>query len=171
MHLHWKKVAKYLRCWLLVGVPICWIIKPSDSQRLHSWSTPNTAFLPNQRHFIQLVSSLVETTRSEMGVSDKGDMLNVQCWGGSRNMAGNHWSSQSWDRICELHRIVKMYISKLNSELCWIVNDCCLLFNFKLTSVKCWKRLKQGCRQWRERWNLLPHRGARRPRDSSQNSL
>ncbi len=41
---------------------------------------------------IQLISSLVATPRPEMGVSGKGDMQNVQCWGGSRNVFGNHWA-------------------------------------------------------------------------------
>ncbi len=27
-----------------------------------------------------------------MGVSDKGYMQNVQCWGSSRNVVENHWS-------------------------------------------------------------------------------
>ncbi len=27
-----------------------------------------------------------------MGVSDKGDMQNVQCCGASRNVVGNYWS-------------------------------------------------------------------------------
>ncbi len=30
--------------------------------------------------------------RPELGVSDKGEMQNVQCWGASRNMVGNHWA-------------------------------------------------------------------------------
>ncbi len=44
-----------------------------------------------QSHLIQLISSLVATPRPEIGVSDKGDMQNVQCWGGSRNVFGNPW--------------------------------------------------------------------------------
>ncbi len=42
-----------------------------------------------QSHLFQLISSLVATPRPEMGVSDKGDMQNVQCWGGSRIVFGN----------------------------------------------------------------------------------
>ncbi len=57
-----------------------------------SWSLPNTAHfacLLYKSHLIQLISSLVATPRPEMGVSDKGDMQNVQCWGGSRNVFEN----------------------------------------------------------------------------------
>ncbi len=49
-----------------------------------SWSPPNTACFPchlNQTHLIQIISSIVETTRPELGVSDKEEMPNVQCWG------------------------------------------------------------------------------------------
>ncbi len=59
-----------------------------------SWSFPNTAHLAcllYQSHLIQLISSLVATPRPEMGVPDKGDMQNVQCWGGSRNVFRNPW--------------------------------------------------------------------------------
>ncbi len=41
---------------------------------------PNTACFPcplNQTHLIQIISSLVETPRPELGVSDKGEMQNV----------------------------------------------------------------------------------------------
>lgn len=37
-----------------------------------------------------VISSLVENPKPEMGLSDKGDMQNVQCWGHSRNMVENH---------------------------------------------------------------------------------
>ncbi len=37
--------------------------------------------LPNQTHLIQLRSSLEETPGPEIGVSGKGDIQNVQCWG------------------------------------------------------------------------------------------
>ncbi len=53
---------------------------------------PNTAHftcLLNQAHMIQVTYSLVETHRLEMGVSDKGDMQNVQCWGSFRNVVEN----------------------------------------------------------------------------------
>uniref|UniRef100_A0A672LDT6 Sodium/nucleoside cotransporter 1-like n=1 Tax=Sinocyclocheilus grahami TaxID=75366 RepID=A0A672LDT6_SINGR len=43
-------------------------------------------------HLIQVISSLVETSRPETGVSEKGDMQNVQCWGASRTRVGNHCS-------------------------------------------------------------------------------
>ncbi len=45
----------------------------------------NTACFPchlNQTHPIQIISSLVETLRPKLGVSDKGEMQNVPCWGG-----------------------------------------------------------------------------------------
>ncbi len=45
-------------------------------------STAHFVCLPNQTHLIQLMSSLEETPGREMGVSDKGDIQNVQCWGG-----------------------------------------------------------------------------------------
>jgi len=41
---------------------------------------PNTACFPcllDQTHLIQIISSLAETPRPEMGVSDKGDMQNI----------------------------------------------------------------------------------------------
>ncbi len=56
------------------------------------WFRIQPAFFPcylNQKHLIQIISSLVETPRPESGVSDKGEMQNVQCWGTSRNMVGN----------------------------------------------------------------------------------
>ncbi len=49
-----------------------------------SWRPPNTACFPchlNQTHLIQIIISLVETPRSELGVSVKGEMQNVQCGG------------------------------------------------------------------------------------------
>ncbi len=49
--------------------------------------------LPSQTHLIQIISSLVETPRPEMGVSEKGEMQNVHCWGASRNVVGNHCCS------------------------------------------------------------------------------
>lgn len=50
-----------------------------------SWGppiTPHFVCLPHLTHMIQLISSLVETTRPE--VSDKGDIQNVQCRGAPR---------------------------------------------------------------------------------------
>ncbi len=47
----------------------------------------------NQTQLIQIISSLAETPRPELGVSDKGEMQTVQWWGwggGSRNVVGNH---------------------------------------------------------------------------------
>ncbi len=41
----------------------------------HSWRPPSTACFPcllNQTHLIQIISSLVENTRPEMGVSERG---------------------------------------------------------------------------------------------------
>ncbi len=45
----------------------------------------------NQTHLIQIIISLVETPRPEMGVPDKGEMQNVQCCRASMNVVGNHW--------------------------------------------------------------------------------
>ncbi len=45
------------------------------------------ACLLNQTHLIQVISSLVEIPRPEIGMSEKGD---VQCWGASRTRVGNH---------------------------------------------------------------------------------
>ncbi len=42
------------------------------------------ACLPYQTHLIQLICSLVETARPELGVSDKGDIQNVQGRGACR---------------------------------------------------------------------------------------
>ncbi len=53
----------------------------------------------NQTHLIQNISSLVETPRPELGVSDKGEMQNVQCWGASRNVIGNHWTRAHEGRL------------------------------------------------------------------------
>jgi len=44
-----------------------------------SWGCHTTAHfvcLPHLTHLIQLISSLVETARLELGVSDKGDIQN-----------------------------------------------------------------------------------------------
>ncbi len=46
-----------------------------------SWRTPSPAHfvcLPYLTHLIQLISSLVETARHKLGVSDEGDIQNVQ---------------------------------------------------------------------------------------------
>ncbi len=46
-----------------------------------SWRTPSPAHfvcLPYLTHLIQLISSLVETARHDLGVSDKGEIQNVQ---------------------------------------------------------------------------------------------
>ncbi len=48
------------------------------------------------KHLIRIISSLVETPRPELGVSDKGEIQTVQCWGASRNVDGNHCFKVSW---------------------------------------------------------------------------
>ncbi len=56
---------------------------------------PNSAHfacLLNQTHLIQVTCLLVETHRLEMGVSDKRDIQNEQCWESSRNVVENHCS-------------------------------------------------------------------------------
>lgn len=45
---------------------------------------------PNKTHLIQLISSSVQTLRPKIGVSDKGDIKNVHCWGNSRTRVRNH---------------------------------------------------------------------------------
>ncbi len=56
---------------------------------------------PNAAHFacllclthpVQVLELLLMSWWTESGVIDKGDMQNVQYWGGSRNEFGNHWS-------------------------------------------------------------------------------
>ncbi len=42
--------------------------------------------LPYLTHLFQLISSLVETAKPELGVSDKGDVQNMQCLGASRTV-------------------------------------------------------------------------------------
>ncbi len=52
-----------------------------------SWRHPCSSHfvcLPHLTHPIQLISSLVETARPELGVSDKWDIQNVQSRGASR---------------------------------------------------------------------------------------
>ncbi len=73
-----------------------------------------------QLHLIQLISSLVATPRPEMCVSDKRDMQNVQCWGGSRNVFGNPW--YSWRKITHGSWMENVQII-LNTE-----STLCLLF-------------------------------------------
>ncbi len=46
--------------------------------------------LHNQTQLVQLMSSLEETPGCEMGVSDKGDIHNVQCGGAPRNWVEKH---------------------------------------------------------------------------------
>lgn len=53
--------------------------------------TARFACLLNQTHLIQVISSLLGTSR--IGVSEKGDVRNVQCWGASGIGVGNHWYS------------------------------------------------------------------------------
>lgn len=57
---------------------------------LEPCSTAQFTCLLNQKHLIQVLSSLVETPGPEIGMSDKGAMQNVQCWGDSMNMVENH---------------------------------------------------------------------------------
>lgn len=45
---------------------------------------------PNKTHLIQLISTSVQTLRPKIGVSDKGDIKNVHCWGNSRTRDRNH---------------------------------------------------------------------------------
>ncbi len=57
-----------------------------------SWRTPSPAHfvcLPYLTHLIQLISSLVETARHDLGVSDKGEIQNVQGYGSSRTGLGS----------------------------------------------------------------------------------
>ncbi len=50
----------------------CFQTGPSSTTALH------LLCLPNQTHLSQLISSLVQTARPELGVSDKGDKQNMQ---------------------------------------------------------------------------------------------
>lgn len=72
-------------------VPICVVTFVSRADETDAYyrpgflnlSKPNTAHFvcipyPTRIQLIQLISSLVETARPEVGVSDKGDIQNVQ---------------------------------------------------------------------------------------------
>jgi len=61
-------------------------IKGSNCVVHLSWPPTAAHFvcLPHLTHLIQLISSLVETARLELGVSDEGDIQNVQRWEVSR---------------------------------------------------------------------------------------
>ncbi len=69
-----------------------------------SWRTPSPAHfvcLPYLTHLIPLISSLVETARHELGVSDKGlkgDIQNVQGRGSSRTGLGSTALGHIMDR-------------------------------------------------------------------------
>ncbi len=66
--------------------------------------------LLNQTHLIQIISSLVETPRPEMGVSDNGEMQNVQYWGASRNMVGTTDLYQKGGQKLEIKRIFELNV-------------------------------------------------------------
>ncbi len=75
------------------------IIRPymvySRGSQTRSWSLPNTAHfacLLCLTHPFQVLKLLLMSWWVESGVIEKkGDMQNVQCWGGSRNEFGNPW--------------------------------------------------------------------------------
>lgn len=49
-----------------------------------SWIIPSTGYFvcfPHLTYLNQLISSLVEMARPDVGVSVKGDIQNMQCWG------------------------------------------------------------------------------------------
>ncbi len=56
------------------------------------------------------MSSLEETPGPEMGVSDKGDIQNVQCWGAPRTRFEKHCSSPTMAR----HHALPIPSSELN---------------------------------------------------------
>ncbi len=61
-----------------------WLALELNSAGKWTLRAPNTEHFAcqfNQIHLIQVISSLVEIPSPNMGVSDKGDMQNVQCWG------------------------------------------------------------------------------------------
>lgn len=64
---------------------------------------PHLPHLPHLTHLIQL-SSLVQIARLELGLSDEGDIQNVQWWGGSKDRFERHCYS--------IHRLngVKWYM-------------------------------------------------------------
>ncbi len=77
--------------WAARPEPFVWA---RDSQT-RSWSLPNTAHfacLLCLTHPFQVLELLLMSWWVESGVIDKGDMQNVQCWGGSRNEFGKTWS-------------------------------------------------------------------------------
>ncbi len=79
----WIVLLFLLLCHIFHAICLSWTLYCSDSQPC-SWRPHNTACFPcllNQTHLIQIISSLVETPRPEMGLSDKGEMHNLQCWG------------------------------------------------------------------------------------------
>ncbi len=69
-----------------------------------SWGPPTTAYfvcLPHLTHLIQLISSLVESARLEMGVAYERDIQNVWWLWGPQDRFENHWSNQDpiWTSI------------------------------------------------------------------------
>ncbi len=56
---------------------VLWIIGQWFSNLSTSTPSLHILYLPYQTHLIQLISSLVETARPELGVSDEGDIQNV----------------------------------------------------------------------------------------------
>ncbi len=88
----------------------------ADNVPLKQWFP--TTFLEDPRHcmfslspqwnMIQIISSLVETPRPELDVSDKGKMQKVHCWGGLREhgwepLQSKALISSAQTSVCQLY--------------------------------------------------------------------
>lgn len=58
-----------------------WTLVYTHTQDFVGFFSAYLIYLPHLSHLIQLISTLVETVIAELGVTDEGNMQNVQCWG------------------------------------------------------------------------------------------
>ncbi len=63
------------------------------------------------------MSSLEETPGPEMGVSDKGDIQNVQCWGAPRTRVEKHCSKGSFTKNAFFHSVVLLILFFFSRDL------------------------------------------------------
>ncbi len=72
-------------------------------------------------HTFQVLELLLMSWWVESGVIDKGDMQNVQCWGGSRNEFGNPFSPIDMGISMWLHvQIVEFYPFSMVENQEWV---------------------------------------------------
>ncbi len=74
--------------------------------------------LPYQTHLIQLISSLVETARHELGVSDKGDIQNMQGRGACRT--GLKTTVLDKSKLKQTNKQIRNAIIRINGLKCRI---------------------------------------------------